>query len=146
MGLKADDVYGQILEMFDELNEGLDRADKERADLKASQEAIKARQDSQPTSEAINSAMSERIGDLRSAILSDLHRLNAENKAGFRRELDEALDEKLPAMIAAEIGKREATKRELHEARWAKIKSRAQTIVAVIAVVTAVWALLDKFA
>lgn len=139
MGLKADDVYGQILEMFDELNEGLDRADKERG-------AMKARLDALPSAADADRVMSERIGDLRSAILSDLHRLNAENKAGFRKELDEALDEKLPVMVAAELGRREQLQREKNEARWSKIKSRAQTIVAVIAVVTAVWALLDKFA
>lgn len=134
-----DDVYGQILEMFDELNSGLEQADKERS-------AMKARLDAMPSTADADRTMSERIGDLRSAILSDLHRLNAENKAGFRRELDEALDEKLPAMIAAEIGRREAIRREQTEARWTKIKSRAQTIVAVVSVVTAVWALLELFA
>ena len=136
-----EDVYGQILEMFDELNEGLERADVERA-------AMKAKLDMQPTALQIEQSLrlDERIGDMRSAILSDLHRLNAENKAGFRRELDEALDTKLPAMIAAEIGRREDIRREQTEARWGKIKNRAQTIIAVVSVVTAVWAVLELFA
>jgi transcriptional regulator GlxA family with amidase domain len=136
-----EDVYGQILEMFDELNEGLERADVERA-------AMKAKLDMQPSAAQIEQSLrlDERIGDMRAAILSDLHRLNAENKAGFRRELDEALDEKLPAMIAAEIGRREDIRREANEARWTKIRDRAQTIIAVASVATAAWALLELFA
>jgi len=127
--------------MFDELNEGLERADVERA-------AMKAKLDMQPSAAQIEQSLrlDERIGDMRAAILSDLHRLNAENKAGFRRELDEALDEKLPAMIAAEIGRREDIRREANEARWTKIRDRAQTIIAVASVATASWALLELFA
>ena len=141
MAAVKEDVYAQILEMFDELNDGLERADVERA-------AMKAKLDMQPSALQIEQSLrlDERIGDMRAAILSDLHRLNAENKAGFRRELDEALDEKLPAMIAAEIGRREDIRREANEARWTKIRDRAQTIIAVASVATAAWALLELFA
>ena len=135
-GAKADDVYASIMEMFSDLSDGLERADKERA-------VLKARQDAQPSAEQMDNAMKEREGNLRAAILSDLHRINAENKAGFRKELDEALDAKLPAMVAAEIERRDSIQREKNEARWTKIRSRAQTIIAVVSVVTAVWALLE---
>ena len=135
-GAKADDAYAHIMEMFSDLSDGLERADKERA-------VLKARQDAQPSAEQTDNAMKEREGNLRAAILSDLHRINAENKAGFRKELDEALDAKLPAMVAAEIERRDAIQREKNEARWTKIRSRAQTIIAVVSVVTAVWALLE---
>jgi transcriptional regulator GlxA family with amidase domain len=139
-GAKTEDVYAQILEMFEELSDEFDRAGKEQA-------ALKARMDSNPTLRDMEQTLrlDERIGDMRSAILSDMHRVNAENKAGFRRELDEALDEKLPAMIEAEIERRDAIQREHNERRWEKIRNRAQTIIAVVSMVTAVWALLELF-
>lgn len=138
-GAKADDIYASIMEMFAELSDGLERADRERA-------ILAARLNAMPTSEQTDSAQKEREGNLRAAILSDLHRLNAENKAGFRKELDEALDAKLPAMVAAEIERRDVIQREKNEARWTRIRSRAQTIIAIVSLATASWALLELFA
>jgi hypothetical protein len=139
-GAKTDDVYAQILEMFEELSEELDRAGKEQAGLKA-------RVEGHPTLKDIEQTLrlDERIGDMRSAILSDMHRVNAENKAGFRRELDEALDEKLPAMIEAEIERRTIIERERVERRGTKVRDRAQTVISIGSLVTASWALLELF-
>lgn len=140
-GMRAEDVYQQILEMFGDLNDAIDAADKERA-------VMKTRIDAHPTLKDIEGSLrlDERIGDMRAAILSDLHRINAENKAGFRRELDEALDAKLPAMIKAEIERRAIIERERIDRRWNRIRSRAQTIIAIVSLATASWALLELFA
>jgi hypothetical protein len=140
-GAKTDDVYAQILEMFEELSEEIDRAGKEQAGLKVRVEGHPTLRDIEQTLR-----LDERIGDMRSAILSDMQRLNAENKAGFRHELDEALDEKLPAMIEAEIERRDVIRREENDARWEKIKNRAQAVITVVSMVSAVWALLELFA
>jgi hypothetical protein len=138
-GAKADDIYANIVEMFSDLSDGLERADRERA-------ILAARLNAMPTNEQTENATKEREGNLRAAILSDLHRINAENKAGFRKELDEALDAKLPAMVAAEIERRDVIQREKNEARWTRIRSRAQTIIAIVSLATASWALLELFA
>lgn len=137
--MKSEQVYDQILGMFDELNTELERADRERS-------VLKARVDGQPTMDTINEAMNTRLGDLRAGIISDLHRMNAENKAGFRAELVGVLTEMLPAMVKTDLDRRDAEKREKSEARWTKIRNRAQTIIAVISVTTAAWALLELFA
>jgi hypothetical protein len=49
-------------------------------------------------------------------------------------------------MIEAEIERREIIRREKIERRWAKVRDRAQTIIAIGSLATASWALLELFA
>jgi sugar-specific transcriptional regulator TrmB len=136
----AEDVHTEILEMFeglstsiDEANDALLIAEKERIQLRAEFKAVPTARDIEHMLDQHDKRWGERINTVRDGIFLEIQNMTG----AFRKELDEALDQKLPRLVQREVERKAEEAEKLKAERWVKIKSTAQTYTAVISLITA---------